>query len=527
MEMEEYILSLAPSENAGKKLQEALWELSGKKGRKVLRLSPGQYLFDRNEAKECKIAISNTVTKEDVQFKHVALFLEGLEDLLIEGNGAEFLLDGDISAIIISNCRNIHLKDFSIDYVCPRVSEMTVLEVKECKARFSLHSSSRWQRDEKGCFCFVNGNGIREEFDSRQVVQVATPGNTSNLRSPFNPVRSALSFEETGEREFTFLYDAPPPLQKGEVWQFRDPSRRENGIMITDSENVTLEGLQLYFTPGLGVVAQMTKDLAILKHRHAPKEGSNRVCAALADCIQISSCYGKVEIGESFFSGAQDDPINIHGTYLGVTHMEKEQVSLEFCHPETWGFLPYKAGDEVAFVRKKDMQRVFSCHVKEAELTDPFKVLLTLDKELSFMEKQEEWLLENMSSYPDVFIHDCIFQCYPTRGILLSSAGKCLMTRNEIRQRAPRPALYIASDGKSWYESGGVKDVTIRENLFRYCPAAAIEIDPTIPPGTGIVHRGIVIEKNTFQECSPVLLKYHSTEEILTDIPKEKIEEKV
>lgn len=61
---------------------------------------------------------------------------------------------------------------------------------------------------------------------------------------------------------------------------------------------------------------------------------------------------------------------------------------------------------------------------------------------------------------------------------------------------------------------------------FRFCPAAAVEIDPKIEPWSGIVHRNIEIRDNQFEECSPVRLRFHSTAELTTDLPMENLERK-
>ena len=62
--------------------------------------------------------------------------------------------------------------------------------------------------------------------------------------------------------------------------------------------------------------------------------------------------------------------------------------------------------------------------------------------------------------------------------------------------------------------------------MRRFCPAAAVEIDPKIEPGSGIVHRNIEIRDNRFEECSPVRLRYHSAGELTTDLPPDNLERK-
>jgi len=70
-------------------------------------------------------------------------------------------------------------------------------------------------------------------------------------------------------------------------------------------------------------------------------------------------------------------------------------------------------------------------------------------------------------------------------------------------------AILIAGDANYWYESGGVKDVTIRNNhftdlcltsMYQFCEAV-ISIYPEIPkpdPARPAFHRNIRIENNRF-----------------------------
>ena len=524
MENKEILLSC--SEMCGcRKFAAALNELTGISGKKSLVLEKGIYRFDKADSMPVTLPVSNTIDRNDSQIKHIGLLLENIDDLTIEGSGAKLLMNGDMSAIVIKNCRNITLKDLVIDYVFPRVSEMTVVEIEGNSLLFSISPDSRWKLDKKGHFCWINGDGITETFESRQVVQRAAADGSSNLRQLFNPVREAVKVELISEFQVKFSYTTLPPVEIGEVWQFRDPSRRENGVVIVGSENITFNGMELNFTPGLGIVAQMSRDIAILNHRHAPASGSSRVCAAHADCIQVSSCYGKVEIANGFFSGSQDDPINIHGTYLGVEKISGREVELRFCQPETWGWMPFSVGDELSFVRKSDFQRAEKCRVEKLAALDGDRVELIVDREICTIGKPEDFVVENLSAYPDVEIRNCIFECYPTRGLLLTSAGKCRVHDNEFRQTAARPAIYISADVNSWYESGGVQDVKIYHNRFRFSTAPVIDILPEVPQeGKEAVHRNIEIFDNSFENCSSLLLRYRSVENLKTDIAEKFIE---
>ena len=304
--------TLTPDEHADILFAKVLKEIKETGGPAVISLQPGRYLFHKNESGICSQPVSNTVAYDgNIPHKHVGLLLDGLSDLTIEGNGAEFIFDGDMSGIAMLNCRNIVLRNFSMDWLHPRVAEMRCTASREHEACFELHPDSR-AVIQSGKLFFLNPDGLPERAE-KWIAQCAAADGESNKRSVFHPYAEAVECSEPAPGKFQFRYQEPQNIEVGSVWQFRNPVRNENGIFLHQCENVELDHLRLYFTPGLGVVAQLCRDLNIHDHIHAPKPGSGRVCAAFADCIQISSCRGKVRIAGSCFSGSQDDPVNITG----------------------------------------------------------------------------------------------------------------------------------------------------------------------------------------------------------------------
>ena len=59
-------------------------------------------------------------------------------------------------------------------------------------------------------------------------------------------------------------------------------------------------------------------------------------------------------------------------------------------------------------------------------------------------------------------------------------------------------AILISDDARSWYESGPVSDVTIRNNFFVECGSPVISIAPENDRPEGAVHRNIRILANRF-----------------------------
>ena len=509
------VFTLGSDEHADILFAKVLKEIKAAGGPAVISLQPGRYLFHKNDAAICSQPVSNTlVYNGSIPHKHVGLLLNKLDDLIIDGNGAELVFDGDMSAIALLNCRNVVLRNFSIDYLHPRVVEMRCTACHGNEVDFELHPDSRALLKE-GKLYFLDPDGQPESAE-KWIVQCASADGRSNQRSAFHPYSEAVECVETAPRRFRFRYAVPPEIEIGSMWQFRNPVRNEIGIFLHECENSELDSLQLYFTPGLGVVAQLCRDLNIHGHTHAPKPGSGRACAAFADCIQISSCRGKVRIADSRFSGSQDDSVNIHGTYLGVRHIDGQKLQLEFCHPETWGFLPFQPGDEIALVDAETLERLQYSHVRKAVLSDFRHVELELESAFDADPAKKRYAIENLSACPEALVQDNSFSCYPTRGLLITSSAPSIVRRNTFLQAPPRPAIHIAGDACSWYESGGVRDLLIEENRFEGCSVPAVNIKPN-NQGRYPIHRGIRIRNNTYLHCTEPYLHAQGCAEIETE----------
>jgi len=508
--------SFLPDEHAGRAFAEILKAVEAADGPAIISLQPGRYLFHKNKAGICSQPVSNTVAYYgNIPYKHVGLLLEELDDLIINGNGAELVFDGDMSAIALLNCRNIILRNFSVDYLHPRVVEMRCTACHGNEADFELHPDSRAMLKDGKLF-FLDPDG-QPEAAEKWIVQCASADGQSNQRSPFHPYAEAAECVEPAPGKFRFRYHEPHDIEPGSIWQFRNPARNENGIFLHGCQNVELDHLNLYFTPGLGVIAQLCKDLKIHHHLHAPRLNSGRACAAFADCIQISSCRGKVQITDSKFSGSQDDPVNIHGTYLKVQRMDGPNLLLEFGHPETWGFLPFEPGDEVALVDAETLERLQFAHVRHAVLKDFRQVELKIDPAFDADPGKKRYVVENLSACPETLVENNRFRCYPTRGLLITTSAAGVVRKNHFLQAPPRPAVYISGGAAPWFESGGVQNLLIEENVFENCSVPAIEINPK-NNGRFPLHRGIRIRNNTFVRCTPPYLHAEGCTDMETDI---------
>jgi hypothetical protein len=293
------------------------------------------------------------------------------------------------------------------------------------------------------------------------------------------------------------------PYKPGDVLTIRDPYRDNCGGFIAQSKNVELYHVNMYYMHGLGIVSQFSENVSLVKVCVAPRQNSGRVIASFADCFHFSGCKGLVRIDSCFTSGSHDDPVNVHGTHLQITVVDvSKKMTVRFMHHQTYGFEAFFAGDSIAFVNPQTLLPLGNAKLKSAKLINRREMELELDGEMPAYAKTGV-CIENLSWTPQVIISNSRFERTNTRGLLITTRRKVIIENNTFYHTGMFPIL-IADDATSWFESGAVEDVQIRNNVFDGCGynsgSGAINIAPENHEWVtgGFVHRNIRITGNTF-----------------------------
>lgn len=480
-----------------KKIQTAIEKARSYNGKAVvIELQNADYNIHRESSSQILYHISNTASEKENpnQTKHIGLWLKGLKNVTIDGKGAHLVTHGEMTSFVIDQCENIILRNFTVTAADPTVPELTVTEVGERHMTVRIHPRSRYQIKD-GKFSFVGDNwslsdGIAQSYDPEKDI-------TWRSWSPLNGLRKAIELEPNLLR---FIYDKAPQARPGLTFQMRDGIRDQACGLIQFSKNVTLDNLHLDFLGNFGIVGQMSENITYRNMAFEPEAGSGRTCAGFADFVQMSGCKGKITIENSRFSGAHDDPINIHGTHLAVTEfLAPNQIVVKYMHHQTYGFQSFLPGNMIEFIDPHTLLSLSSAKVKKAEMKNEREITITLDKPVTSKVKETEGLvIENVTYTPEVEIRGNYFSRIPTRGILVSTRRKVIIEDNTFF-RMQMSGILIADDARSWFESGMVRDVTIRNNDFIECGGPVIFIAPENDRNEGYVHRNITIANNRFR----------------------------
>ena len=466
----------------------------------TIKLQPGIYDFSRSESVEKLYYVSNTTSESENPnpVKHIALLLKDLKNVTIDGSGSTLLMTGEMTSFVVDNCENIVLKNFNIDNSNPTQTECTVTEVGEDYLIVEVHPTSQYKIENGKLIWYGDGwsfsGGIAQSYDVAKDV-------TWRSWSPMDGLKKAV---ELRQNLLYLQYEKKPQARPGIVFQLRDGIRDEVCGFINRSKNVRLENVNFYYLGNFGVVCQYSENISFEHSNFMPKPGSGRTNAGFADFIQVSGCKGKVRISNCNFSGAHDDPINVHGTHLKVVeYLDEKTIKVRFMHHQTFGFEAFFKGDEVELVNAESLCKVWAGKITDARLVNPREMVLSLNKEIpTSVNNLSNVVIENVTWTPEVEITGNRFSRIPTRGILLTTRKKSLI-ENNVFYGMQMSAILVADDAMSWYESGPVHNLTIRRNTFLQCGGPVILIAPEYKEYEGPVHKQILIEENVFESDNP------------------------
>jgi hypothetical protein len=452
--------------------------------------APGTYNFYPDQAFKKQLHISNT-NDTPYEPKAIALYINNSRFVDIKGPGARIVLRGKMIETCIDHSENISVSDISYDYYRPTVSELQVTNTGAHFADLKIHPDSKYSI--KDSLLTWEGEGWR--YQSISLWQVLDPV-TGDLQRTDIAV-DHIKYAETGNHTVRAYFAQNPGFKTGLIYQNRDITRDCAGIFMQRSKNISLKNIHIYFMHGMGVVSQFCENINIDGVSVKPDAASGRTCAAWADILHFSGCRGKVVVSNSYLSGANDDAINVHGTYLRIVETPStKQIKVRFMHNQTYGFDAFTAGDSIAFIHSENLLQYGSNVVVKTQKLNDKEFLLTLKQPLPGQINPND-VIENTTWTPRVWIHHDTIAKIPTRGILVTTRRKTII-ENNIFQHTHLSAISVADDAASWYESGMVKDMTIRNNQFLECGEPAIIFCPENTQSNGAVHQHIAITHNKF-----------------------------
>lgn len=497
-------------QNASKGISEALKKCSGKQN-VVLQLPGGRIDLWPEDSVKKEIYISNATESDTLsKVKNIGFFFDHLKNVTLDGNNTLVVLHGKMISFALFNCENIQIKNLQFDYERPTMSEATIVSVSPSVVKLKIHPDSRYFI-ENGKIVFYG-----EGWKSNSHHTISLDQQNRMHYSSFEPFLKSKAIQQEN-RDVLFEGDfTKEKYNVGDVLSIRDTYRDNCGGFITLSKDVVLSNVKMHFMHGLGIVSQFAENITLSKVVVAPREDSGRVIASFADCFHFSGCKGKILVTDCKTSGAHDDPINVHGTHLKITEIAgNKKIKVQFMHHQTYGFEAFFAGDSISFVSPQSLKPIIFGKLKSAKLISKKEMELTLENEISEKIKVGD-VIENLTWTPEVTVRNSRFERTNTRGLLLTTRRK-IVIENNIFYKTGMHAILIANDASSWFESGAVNNVIIRNNTFEECAYNSGTVINIAPENHELVkgyyvHHNIKIVENTFKVFDKLILSARSTD---------------
>jgi len=469
-----------------------------------VNFAAGRYNFFTDNIYRDKYNISNTNDSPD-SLKAVGILIKHAKNIEISGEGAEIVYHGKMIEVCIDSSENVSIADLSFDYNRPTVSEFKVVDVGDRYADLQIHKDSKYKIAYRNIIWYGDG----WTYNTRILAQELNL-ETNDVRRLWNPIEG-MHFEEI--KPGLVRARGEHKVKKNHVYQLRETFRDYAAVFTRRSKNITWKNVNFYFLHGMGLVSQFSENLTYDSVSIAPDSTNGRTTAAWADMLHISGCKGKVLIKDCIFKGAHDDAINIHGTYLRVAEkISDKQLKVRFVHKQTYGFMGLNPGDEIEFIDGESYVSHGVNKVKDAKLLNPKEILVTLEKSVP-QDVDLKDVIENVTWTPEVEIRGCHVSWIPTRGFLLATRKKIVVKENEFLA-THMGAILLGIDANNWYESGFVRDMTIRNNKFISCAEPVIQIEPRNKKANNSVHQNISIENNKFLLRNKLIFKAKSAKNI-------------
>ena len=461
----------------------------------------GRYDFWPEHTEKREYFISNTSTEQECpsKWKNIGMLFEEMENLIVEGNGSQFVFHGKMITWTLDRCRNITLQNFSVDFERPSMSEMTLLEVTPNHIIAQIHPDSKYAIINGKLLWYGEGWGI-----TRYHVILEDTVASTGIYSSWNPVLNGTTTELAPGKIWVDGDFSNTNYKTGHILTLRDPYRDHVGAFVNLSSNIRLDNVTMHYMHGLGIVSQFSENLSYRNVNIVPSRG--RAIATFADGMHFSGCKGKVLIEGCHFSGLHDDPVNVHGIYLQIREIHSPtELTIRFMHGQSYGFPAFFENDSVAYIHAKSLQTKETTTVKSTRLISEREMRIELSTPLPTGIGIGD-CLENITWTPSLEVRNNRFEMTNTRGLLVTTPREVVIEDNTF-YRTGMHAILIASDAGSWFESGAVNDVTIRNNLFDGCGynsgmnsyTIAISPENHEQSENQWVHSNIRIENNRFR----------------------------
>lgn len=472
-----------------------------------------------------------------------AVQIRGLKNLEIDGGGSLFLYSRDLKNakenIVIRDSSRVRIRNLNFDWDWEKMPLGSLVEV-------------------------VNVNGDEIDFRFCDYEQFPVRDIRVAMVSEMDPEKRLVTVENKAVFHFEFYlghYAPETAWLSGNVLRVKDRGNNwnkehlyyfkkgqffrmlhayyEGGMfLVEDCSDFSFEDIDIYSTPGKNFHFRGMKNWQLLRVRCAPPEGRpERVVSSTADGYGHERCFGNLKMEECFFSGGNDDFINIQDNSIYVGRLSENSlvtINLKGPLPQAGDKLELRGADYTPLqytAEVKATREIGAEHISEGlpwgdRTKKQYEIVL--DRPLPEHSEQTFVAFNLRFNSGNAIFRRCRFE--NTEGSGRFQAANITIEDCVFKNNA-NASLRVATGYtlRAWNEGYGVDNLVVRNCTFDMASGgvrniAGVESDcefhvytPDTPHGTvpAPVFRNILIEDNTFRNSCGLIASITSASSVI------------
>lgn len=430
----------------------------------------------------------------------------GLRDVLIEGNGADFVFSVSGYKFFIRNSDSVEIRNLNVRWnweKSPLASVVTVrnsdkknhtlelvFRVKEnCSEDIPLKAVTQCDPESLsfGAKCSSKEVYLYQDVNYIKAVEKISD---DTLRVTHNGCMDNFLDGETYILRH-FVYD-------GTVFSVREESR-----------NITFDNVSIFGSAGMAFIMEDNISRFQIINSYIgtdPEKKAVECVSTTADAIHIVNTGGLFNISGNDISGMGDDAVNVHDGLGFVDEVNGNTLKL------TASAMRLKAGDVLAFKNEKFENTEFTAEIVFVKDIDWIKKEVTV-KSIPEGVKAGFTAFNTECDSGNYVIRENYFHENRARGLLLQSSGGLCENNRFYKTQAQAIKVVMDIEPALWQEGIGADNIIIRNNSFEKCNfsdwGAVIEIGTNIAGKTAetAVFTNIEISSNVFRDMPSLLMK--------------------
>ena len=423
--------------------------------------------------------------------------IQGLKNIYIEGDGAEFVFCNAGRQIHVTDCEGLEIHGLAIDHD---------------RANDPIDDVAVVQNADPGAHTLDFRFFEKTEVDAGMVLKAATQCDPESLTFGFNGSEKEVYFTNLENPIVSVSKVSPNVLRvkhngcmdgfdNGETYILRHHIYDGEGICTENSSHITYSGMKIYggtgcfFVFGIGASHFQILDTVVGVD---PGDTTGAHVSTAADAIHIANTGGKFRVEGCDISRQGDDALNVHDG-LGYIHsVEGDTVQM---YASAFRLF---AGDTLRF--KDDSFHDIPDYEAVIVSADTSGTLKTVkfDRDVSGMIYSGYIAFNTAADSSCYVLRGNYIHENRARGFLLQSS--CGLCENNRFYKTQMQAIKIVVDiiPSLWQEGTGVNTLEIRNNIFEQCvvgeKSEVITISTSLngKPAEGYVFNNIDISGNTF-----------------------------